>query len=76
MPPSSTSIAATNDRCCSGTANTSASASTSAFVWARQCLKEIFGSIRGYEIVETGVARRRGEFLKGFNRMPIKVEYR
>jgi cytochrome P450 len=36
-------------------------------------LEELLGSIRDYAIDESGVQRRRGEFLKGFCTMPVTI---
>jgi cytochrome P450 len=39
-------------------------------------LGELFQAIRGYEVDHDGVRRRRGEFLKGFEAMPLTVRPR
>ena len=39
-------------------------------------LEELIVRVANYEVDFDGVRRRRGEFLKGFNRMPIEVDAR
>jgi len=39
-------------------------------------LEELFGAIGGYEIDTAGLRRRRGEFLKGYNAVPVTVAVR
>jgi cytochrome P450 len=39
-------------------------------------LGELLGAVRDYEVDVDGTRRRRGEFLKGFDRMPITTTAR
>ena len=39
-------------------------------------LETLFAAIGGYEIDEMGLRRRRGEFLKGYNVVPVAVRRR
>ena len=75
-PIDSTSIGATSGRCSSATGSTSASASTSGLRMGAVMLEEFITRVATFDVDFAGVGRRRGEFLKGFNRMPVEVVIR